>query len=97
MVLPLALGQLARFTPMRRLHEHKPKVISRLSECVLLSIIYTTFCDTFASKAGERGGRRSVTVAVGCAICCRILAILGSGNIVSFRVKVAIPFHVVGH
>ncbi|CAN0101123.1 unnamed protein product, partial [Laminaria digitata] len=53
-VLPLALGQLARFTPLRKLHERKPKVISRMSECVLLSIIYTTFCDTFASRAGER-------------------------------------------
>lgn len=53
MVLPLALGQLARFTPLRKLHERKPKVISRMSECVLLSIIYTTFCDTFASQAGE--------------------------------------------
>ena len=53
MVLPLALGQLARFTPLRKLHEQKPKVISRMSECVLLSIIYTTFCDTFGSRAGE--------------------------------------------
>lgn len=53
MVLPLALGQLARFTPLRKLHERKPKAISRLSECILLSIIYTTFCDTFANNAGE--------------------------------------------
>eukprot|EP00904_Undaria_pinnatifida_P013312 jgi/Undpi1/9110/HiC_scaffold_26.g11568.m1 len=52
-VLPLALGQLARFTPLRMLHERKPKVVSRMSECVLLSIIYTTFCDTFSSRAGE--------------------------------------------
>lgn len=55
-VLPLALGQLARFTPLRKLHEHKPKVISRLSECVLLSIIYTTFCDTFAGRAAAATG-----------------------------------------
>lgn len=53
-VLPLALGQLARLTPLRRLHERKPKAISRLSECVLLSIIYTTFCDTFASNTGVK-------------------------------------------
>ncbi|CAM9150685.1 unnamed protein product [Scytosiphon promiscuus] len=52
-VLPLALGQLARFTPLRKLHARKPKAISRLSECVLLSIIYTTFCDTFANPVGE--------------------------------------------
>lgn len=52
-VLPLALGQLARFTPLRKLHERKPKAISRFSECVLLSIIYTTFCDTFTNSAGE--------------------------------------------
>lgn len=52
-VLPLALGQLARFTPLRKVHERKPKAISRLSECVLLSIIYTTFCDTFANRSGE--------------------------------------------
>eukprot|EP00752_Nemacystus_decipiens_P003116 g2885.t2 len=51
-VLPLALGQLARLTPLRKLRERKPKAISRLSECVLLSIIYTTFCDTFADNAG---------------------------------------------
>lgn len=51
-MLPLALGQLARFTPLRKLHERKPKAISRLSECILLSIIYTTFCDTFANNAG---------------------------------------------
>eukprot|EP00903_Cladosiphon_okamuranus_P017560 g16174.t1 len=51
-VLPLALGQLARFTSMRKLHECRPKAISRLSECILLSIIYTTFCDTFASTTG---------------------------------------------
>ncbi|CAM9794171.1 unnamed protein product [Ectocarpus sp. 8 AP-2014] len=54
-VLPLALGQLARFTPLRKLHEHKPKAISRFSECVLLSIIYTTFCDTFTNSAAVAG------------------------------------------
>lgn len=52
-VLPLALGQLARFTPMRKLHERQPKVISRLSECILLTVIYTTFCDTFSNAASE--------------------------------------------
>lgn len=52
-MLPLALGQLARFTPLRKLHERKPKAISCFSECVLLSIIYTTFCDTFTNSAGE--------------------------------------------
>ncbi|CAM9231931.1 unnamed protein product [Ectocarpus sp. 13 AM-2016] len=55
-VLPLALGQLARFTPLRKLHERKPKAISRFSECVLLSIIYTTFCDTFTNTAAGVAG-----------------------------------------
>ncbi|CAM9247825.1 unnamed protein product, partial [Hapterophycus canaliculatus] len=55
-VLPLALGQLARFTPLRKLQQRKPKAISRLSECVLLSIIYTTFCDTFANPVGTTAG-----------------------------------------
>lgn len=63
-VLPLALGQLARFTPLRKLHERKPKAISRLSECVLLSIIYTTFCDTFANRSGE-----AENVVYGCSLC----------------------------
>lgn len=52
-VLPLALGQLARYTPVRTLHERLPKAISRLSECILLTVIYTTFCDTFLNAACE--------------------------------------------
>lgn len=52
-VLPLALGQLARCTPMRKLHERRPKLISRLSECILLTVIYTTFCDTFGNAASK--------------------------------------------
>ena len=57
-VLPLLLGQIARFTPLIKLHQYKSKIISRLSECVLLAIIYTTFCDTFGSRAGKNEIKR---------------------------------------
>lgn len=55
-VLPLALGQLARLTPLRKVHERRPKAASRLSECVLLTVLYTTFCDTFKNAASETCG-----------------------------------------
>lgn len=54
-VLPVALGQLARCTPLRKVHERKRKALTRLSEVILLSIMYTTFCDTFLSSVGAHG------------------------------------------
>lgn len=57
-VLPLVLGQVARATPLQKLHQYKPKAISRLSELVLLTIIYTTFCDAFGNRASEYTKKR---------------------------------------
>ena len=61
-LLPVALGQLLRLSAGMRgfLQRHKKK-FSRATELLLLSIIYTTFCGTFASSSATMvGGFRTL-------------------------------------
>lgn len=51
-VVPVALGQVLRLTPLKELRQRNKQVFSRASEILLLGIIYTTFCDTFHKGMG---------------------------------------------
>ncbi|CAN0335765.1 unnamed protein product, partial [Discosporangium mesarthrocarpum] len=51
-VLPVVLGQLARLvSSVRDFQVRNKKAFSRVSECVLILIILTTFSDTFIANA----------------------------------------------
>ena len=59
----LAAGQALRLVaPLREFRARHKKRFSRAGELLLLSIIYTTFCDTFAAEGSGMlaGGARSV-------------------------------------
>jgi sodium/bile acid cotransporter 7 len=62
-LLPVAAGQALRLVaPLREFRARHKKRFSRAGELLLLSIIYTTFCDTFAAEGSGMlaGGARSV-------------------------------------
>ncbi|CAM9509335.1 unnamed protein product, partial [Sphacelaria rigidula] len=89
-VLPLAVGQLARFTPVRVLHERRPKVISRLSECILLTVIYTTFCDTF--RNGTSVGTAAGGASGGLLVLLGVLPLFHLFSIACLNVLSKLPF-----
>lgn len=51
-LLPVVIGQLLRGTKLAAYRARHKKVFGRVSEVLLLSIVYTTFCDTFVKGYG---------------------------------------------
>ncbi|KAJ7350990.1 hypothetical protein OS493_037347 [Desmophyllum pertusum] len=73
-VCPLLLGQFLRRFIKDWMEQTKPP-FGAISSCVLLLIIYTTFCDTFSHKSSEidSSGVVAVVVLIICLQCCLLL------------------------
>ncbi|XP_003383568.1 PREDICTED: sodium/bile acid cotransporter 7-A-like [Amphimedon queenslandica] len=62
-LVPLILGQISRNYVKNWLEEKKPP-FGTISSCILLLIIYTTFCDTFKKTDSDFSIRSVVSVAI---------------------------------
>lgn len=73
-VFPLLIGQFLRRYIKDWMEQTKPP-FGTISSCVLLLIIYTTFCDTFSHKSGEIDSSSILAVAVLiiCLQCCLLM------------------------
>lgn len=73
-VFPLLIGQFLRRYIKDWMEQTKPP-FGTISSCVLLLIIYTTFCDTFSHKSGEIDSSSILAVAVLiiCLQCCLLI------------------------
>lgn len=73
-VFPLLMGQFLRRYIKDWMEQTKPP-FGTISSCVLLLIIYTTFCDTFSHKSGEIDSSSILAVAVLiiCLQCCLLM------------------------
>lgn len=73
-VFPLLIGQFLR-RYIKDWMEHTKPPFGTISSCVLLLIIYTTFCDTFSHKSGDIDSSSILAVAVLiiCLQCCLLM------------------------
>jgi len=73
-VVPLLVGQFLRRYIKDWMEQNKPP-FGTISSCVLLLIIYTTFCDTFSHKSAEidSSGLVAVAVFIICLQCCLLM------------------------
>ena len=73
-VVPLLVGQFIRRYIKDWMEQTKPP-FGTISSCVLLLIIYTTFCDTFSHKSAEidSSGLVAVAVFIICLQCCLLM------------------------
>ena len=73
-VFPLLVGQFLRRYIKDWMEQTKPP-FGTISSCVLLLIIYTTFCDTFSHKSGEIDSSSilSVVMLIICLQCCLLM------------------------
>lgn len=51
-LLPVAVGQVLRTTPMKRMYENNSKKFKRLQELILLGIVWNAFCNAFTRGLG---------------------------------------------
>lgn len=61
-LLPVAIGQLLRSTPLVKIS--KSKIVKRLQEVILLSILWNAFCTAFCTKIGGLSLRQGVSLAL---------------------------------